>query len=412
MSTFSSGPWSGYMAELYASRRPPQPLGTVSPEKIEAMAKEKLKDYGGSFMYAGGSAGTNKTYENNLKAFSKYGIKPKMLVDAVTRSIETTIFGKKYPSPLLLAPIGVQGMLHPDGEEAAARAAAARNIPYIMSSASTRSIEDVAAANGDGDRWYQLYWPLHDEVTLSLLQRAEACNFTTLVVTTDTMLLGWRPHDLDISFIPFVHSVGCQVGRSDPVFMKIKPAFPYDGAPVDKAFAEGNVEAKLKMFFGQAWLGEANFRTWEDLEFLKKNWKGKIVLKGIQTREDAEKAIQHGLGLGDGRLTGLSPSLYALESISKSHAVQEAKKQGFTVMFDSGIRTGPDILKAVAIGADAVLLGRPFIYGLTVGGQEGVEQVIRHTLGELDNVLGLSGYPDLMRDVHGKAEEVLQKIDL
>jgi len=184
-------------------RQAPQPLGTVVFKEIEEKAKEKLKDYPGAFLYAGGSAGTNTTYRANRKALDRYALIPRMLVNATVRNLETTIFGVTHSAPIFIAPIGVQGIFHGDAELAPARAAKKLGVPFIMSTASSRSIEEVATANGDGYRWYQLYWPRTNDVTLSILNRAKANGFKALVVTLDTMVLGWRPHDIERAYLPF-----------------------------------------------------------------------------------------------------------------------------------------------------------------------------------------------------------------
>ncbi|KAF9568745.1 oxidoreductase [Agrocybe pediades] len=422
-------PWSSYMQEIYRSRRGPQPLGTVVFDEIEAKAKETLKDYAGSFMYAGGSAGTNATYRANLDAFNKWGIIPRMLVDATTRNLETTIFGVTHSSPIFIAPIGVQTIFAPDAEFNPARAGKALGVPFILSTASSRSIEEVAEANGDGYRWYQLYWPINNDVTLSLLKRAKESNYKALVITLDTMGLGWRPHDLETAFIPFVHGVGVQIGKSDPVFMakhgrqpiiNDHPPFPYDPVKIDKAFMAGDAEARDNVFLGAEWLKETNsgvYREWKDLTFVRQNWEGPLILKGIQSVHDAEKALEYGVnGIivsnhGGRQVDGAIPSLLALETIMKSPKIKEAQKSGkLTILFDSGIRTGSDIIKALALGAQAVLLGRPWLYGSIVAGQAGVEQVIRHTLADLDNTLGLAGYQSLS-DIQGNADKVLMRLN-
>lgn len=420
--------WSKYVQGIYISRQPPSPLGTVVFKEIEEKAKEKLKNYPGAFLYAGGSAGTSATYRANRQALDKYAIIPRMLVNATVRNLETTIFGVRHSSPIFIAPIGVQGIFHEEAELAPARAARKLGVPFIMSTASTRSIEEVAEANGDGYRWYQLYWPRTNDITLSLLARAKANGFKALVVTLDTMTIGWRPHDLETAYIPFGHGVGIQVGLSDPVFMARynrepiheRPPFPYDTAAMDKAYLAGDEKVKEQVYFGQEWLKECNsglYRDWEDLKFLRENWEGPLVLKGIQSVLDAEKAIDAGVdGIvvsnhGGRQVDGAIPSLYALENIMKSVKVKEAQKSGkFTVLFDSGIRTGSDIIKAIALGAQAVILGRPWLYGMIVGGEAGVEQVIRHTLADLDTNLGLSGYRNL-GEIHGKGEEIITKLD-
>ncbi|KAH0586055.1 hypothetical protein H2248_007329 [Termitomyces sp. 'cryptogamus'] len=297
-----------------------------------------------------------------------------------------------------------------------------------MSTASSRSIEEVAAANGNGHRWYQLYWPRTNDVTLSILKRVKENGFTALVVTLDTMTIGWRPHDLERAYMPFGHGVGIQVGRSDPVFMARygrepvheRPDFPYDSEEKDRLFLAGDEKTREAVFFGTEWLKECNsglYRDWEDLKFLRENWQGPLVLKGIQNVLDAEKALEYGVdGIvvsnhGGRQVDGAIPSIYALENIMKSAKVKGAQASGkLTVLFDSGIRTGPDILKALALGAQAVLLGRPWVYGLIVGGEAGVEQVIRHTLGDLDTTLGLAGCKSL-NDVQGKGDAVITKLD-
>ncbi|KAJ7776792.1 oxidoreductase [Mycena maculata] len=429
MSNVIESKWGPYMVGVYRGRQGVPPLGTVVFEEIEAKAKEKLKDYPGAFMYAGGSAGTNSTYRANLRAFEKFRIVPRMLVDATVRNLDTTIFGVKHSSPVFIAPIGVQGIFTAEAELAPARAAQKLGVPFIMSTASSRTIEDVAEANGDGHRWYQLYWPATQDVLLSILSRAKASGFTALVVTLDTMLLGWRPHDLETSYIPFGHGIGVQVGTSDPVFMKrfgrepilkTRTKFPYDSREMDRLYAAGDADARDGVFLGGEWLKECNsglFHSWEELRFIREHWEGPLVLKGIQSVQDAEKSLQYGVdGIivsnhGGRQVDGAIPSLHALARIMRSPTVKAAQAAGkLTVLFDSGIRTGPDIFKALALGAQAVLLGRPWLYGGVVAGQEGIEQVLRYILADLDGTLGLSGFTSLA-EIQGKAEEILVEGD-
>ncbi|KAG6876574.1 hypothetical protein C0992_012370 [Termitomyces sp. T32_za158] len=249
--------------------------------------------------------------------------------------------------------------------------------------------------------------------------------------------MGWRPYDLERAYSPFGHGVGIQIGRSDPVFMARygrepvheRPDFPYDSEEKDRLFLAGDEKTREAVFFGTEWVKELTecnyslYRDLEDLKFLRKNWQGPLVLKGIQSVLDAEKALECGR-----QIDGAIPSVYALENIMKSVKVKEAQASGkLTVLFDSGIRTGPDIFKALALGAQAVLrqwylhfhmasnlippsVGRPWIYGLIVGGETGVEQVIRHTLADLDTTLGLAGYRSL-GDVQGKRDAAITKLD-
>ncbi|KAF9223352.1 FMN-dependent alpha-hydroxy acid dehydrogenase [Gyrodon lividus] len=422
--------WTKFLMDIYIQAQPPI-LGTVNIKEIEGKAREAMKDYISAYMYTFGSAGTWSTDAANKSAIDGWKIVPRMLVGATNRRLQTTIFGVEYPSPLFVAPVGVQGILHADGELASARAAGNVGVPYIMSTASSRSIEDVAKANGsNGHRWYQLYWPRTSEITLSLLKRAKANGFTALVITLDTMVLGWRPHDIETAYLPFAYGVGIQVGTSDPVFMKrfdLEPrrgestSFPFEPEKIkEAAIGKGDERAARDMLLGKEWLGEVNsgvFRTWQDLKFIRDNWDGPIVLKGIQRVSDAEKAIAHGIdGIivsnhGGRQVDGAIGSMDALEKIMRARKVRAAQSTGkLTVLFDSGVRTGSDVIKALAVGAQAVLIGRPFMYGLAIAGQEGVEQILMQTISDLHITMGLCGYSDV-NEIIGKKDEILMKLD-
>ena len=342
-----------------------------------------------------------------------------MLVNATRRDTSVSLFGTRYASPLLVAPVGVQSIMHSDGEAATARACEKVGVPMILSTASTRTIEEVATANGMGDRWFQLYWPKPqcEEITASLLGRAKREGYKVLVVTLDTFMLAWRPEDLDESYLPFVWGDGCQIGLSDPVFRRLygeevvrdrrgrgeklreaveimrRPGTPWGAAKV--------LRYKDVIKRSRAWmdiLNSGTYREWKHLEVLKKLWDGPIVLKGIQTVEDAHRAIDAGMdGIivsnhGGRQVDGATASLDALAEIG---ADAKVKKSGLTLLFDSGIRTGSDVLKAIALGAQAVLIGRPYMYGLAMGGQEGVEHVLRCLLADTDNMLGNIGKTSL-----------------
>lgn len=227
---------------------------------------------------------------------------------------------------------------------------------------------------------------------------------------------------------PFLHGVGIQVGRSDPVFMARygrkpldeRPEFPYDSAAKDKLFLAGDEKTKEGVFLGSEWLKECNsglYHDWEDLKFLRENWEGPLILKGIQSVLDAEKALEYGAdGIivsnhGGRQVDGAIPSIYALENIMRSTKIKDAQRSGkLTILFDSGIRTGSDIIKAMALGAQAILLGRPWLYGMAVAGEAGVEQVICHTLADLDATMGLIGYKNLS-EIQGKGDAVITKLD-
>jgi len=253
----------------------------------------------------------------------------------------------------------------------------------VLSTAATRTIEEVALANGDGDRWYQLYWPKpqDEEVTASLLRRAQANGYKVLVITLDTFNLAWRPTDLDESYLPFIWGEGCQIGLSDPVFNEkyekaqsndTRSAFEKLREAYDAMTRPGTLAGALKVLANastvkksRAWmeiLNSATYREWDHLETIKQLWDGPIVLKGIQTVEDAHRAIQYGMdGIivsnhGGRQLDGAIASLDALAEIG---ADEKVKNSSLTVLFDSGIRTGSDVLKALALGAKAVLVARP-----------------------------------------------------
>jgi lactate 2-monooxygenase len=251
-------------------------------------------------------------------------------------------------------------------------------VPMIMSTASSHSIEEVAAASGEGPRWYQLYWPNDDDVCVSILERAKANGFTHLVVTLDTWLLGWRPHDLDQSYLPFIRGTGVAVFFSDPAFR----------AGLEKA-PEDDLMAALGRWLGVA-IGQD--KSWDRLPFLREHWDGPIVLKGIQHVDDARRAADAGMdGIvvsnhGGRQVDGAVASLDVLPGIV------DAVGDRLAVLFDSGIRTGADVLKALALGAQAVLVGRPYAYGLAHGGADGVRHVLRSLLADLDLTMALSGH--------------------
>lgn len=285
-----------------------------------------------------------------------------------------------------MAPVGVQAAYHQDGELGVAEACAELGVPFTLSTASTSTIEEVApsaaaAAAPQADRWFQLYWPQDDKITASLLGRAKAGGYTVLVVTLDTFTLAWRPLDLDGGYLPFVRGSGIEVGLSDPVF-RAKFAEANDGeAPEDNP-----------LLAAQAWIREAfsgNAHSWGDLAVLRRHWEGPIVLKGILSVEDARTAARHGVdGIivsnhGGRQLDGAVPSLEVLPEIV------DAVGKEVTVLFDSGIRTGADVVKALCLGAEAVMVGRPVMYGLGIAGKEGAKHVLAGLLAELDQTLGL-----------------------
>jgi lactate 2-monooxygenase len=264
----------------------------------------------------------------------------------------------------------------------------------ILSTASSNTIEDVAEANGTGQRWFQLYWPNDPDLCISILNRAAKAGFTTLVVTLDTWTLAWRSRDLDNSYLPFIRGTGTAIPFSDPVFRSGLAQPPeQDLTPA--------VLKWIPLFTGTD-------RNWEALPFLREHWDGPIVLKGIQHVDDARRAADAGMDAivvsnhGGRQVDGAIASLDALPGIAG------AVGDRLEVLFDSGIRTGADIVKALALGARAVLLGRPYVWGLAHGGEAGVRHVVRSILADFDLTLALSGHrsvaeltPDSLARSHG-----------
>lgn len=382
-----------YSEGLLAGRLP---RVTTDPNKLEEQARSKLAF--GAYNYVAGGAGERATMDANRLAFRQWKVVPRMLVDTTKRDLSVELFGERYDTPVLMAPVGVQAIFNEAKEIGLAKACADIKVPYIMSTASSSTIEEVAASSGAGPRWFQLYWPHDNEITQSILKRAQDSGFRVLVVTLDTWSLAWRPADLDQAYIPFFKGVGNQVGFSDPVFRK--------------KFADGNGGKTPEQDIGkasQAWIASVfagRSHTWEGLAKLRETWKGKIVLKGIQHVDDAKKAVEVGMdGIvvsnhGGRQLDGAVGSLEMLPEIA------EAVGDKITVLFDSGIRTGVDIIKALSLGAKAVLIGRPAIYGLAVAGPEGAKQVLQGLLADFDQSLGLAG----IDGVTGCKKEILRRV--
>jgi isopentenyl diphosphate isomerase/L-lactate dehydrogenase-like FMN-dependent dehydrogenase len=372
-----SQPFGAYQNEIYLQGLAGQvPPFTTNPDGLEAAARERLES--GPYWYVAGGAGSGATMRANREAFDHWRIVPRMLTDASRRDLSATVLGTAMPAPVLLAPVGVQSILHPDGELATARAAAALGLPIVLSTASSNTIEDVAAASGPGPRWYQLYWPNDPDVCVSILDRARAAAFEVLVVTLDTWTLAWRPNDLDQSYLPFIRGTGTAIPFSDPAFRAGLARAPEDDLPAA-------VLRWVPMFTGTD-------HHWDQLGFLREHWTGPIVLKGIQHADDARRAADAGMqgvivsNHGGRQVDGAVAALDMLPEIVAAVGERVA------VLFDSGIRTGADIVKALALGARAVLLGRPYAYGLAHGGEAGVRHVLRSVLADLDLTLGLAGY--------------------
>ena len=341
----------------------------------EARAAEKLEQ--GPFDYVAGGAGSEATMRANHEAFERRRIRPRMLTGNVKRDLSVEVLGTPSGAPFLLAPIGVLGIVHSEAELAVARAAAANGVPIVLSSAASNSMEQVAEELGDAPRWFQLYWVSDRKIAESFVRRAEAAGYGAIVVTLDTLVLGWRPRDLANTYLPFIEGEGCAQFFTDPVFRS------YLARPPE----EDVLSAAALMLSTFPNLG----LTWDDLDWLRGLTELPLLVKGVLAAEDALAAKERGVdGIivsnhGGRQVDGAVASLDALVE------VRDALGDEATVLVDSGIRGGADVVKAMALGADAVLLGRPYVWGLAVGGQEGVEVVIRQLLAETDLTLALAG---------------------
>lgn len=371
-----------YQTEIYGqgALMGTRPTVTTDPRLLEEQAKKALGAR--SYNYVAGGAGEKATMDSNRLAFRQWKIIPRMLKRIDNQNLSVNLFGQEYPTPLLMAPVGVQSLFHEDKETGLAEACADVGIPYILSTASSSTIEQVAEANGDGKRWYQLYWPQSNDVTASLLKRAKENGYSVLVVTLDTWSLAWRPADLDNAYVPFIKGVGNQIGFSDPVF---RAKFEKEAG----CKVEEDIVAASRAWISDAFPGRSH--SWEELAFLRKNWDGPIVLKGIQHVEDAKLALKAGCdGIvvsnhGGRQVDGAIGSLEVLPEIV------EAVGDKMTVLFDSGIRTGVDVIKALCLGAKAVLVGRPVVYGLAIDGKNGAKAVMKGLLADMWQSMGLSG---------------------
>ncbi len=369
--------FADYYREIYARGLGGEtPSIPVAVAELEQRAAEVMDARAANYVFAG--AGSEATIGANRAAFQRRRIVPRMLRDVAQRDLSTTVLGTEMPAPLLLAPIGVQKVVHPEGELATARAAGGLGLPLIASTASAFTLEQIADAGGEAPRWFQLYWPNDRELTASLVNRAETAGYAALVLTVDTFIPGWKPRDLQQAWLPFLEGTGVANYFEDPVFRAALEKTP-----------EEDVGAATGHFLGI----QANpSLSWDDLGWLREQTELPIVIKGIQHPEDAREAVRRGIeGIvvsnhGGRQVDGAIGSLDALP------AIVEAAGGDLAILFDSGVRGGADVLKALALGASAVCLGRPYVWGLALEGQAGVETVLKMVLAELDLSMALCGY--------------------
>jgi lactate 2-monooxygenase len=369
--------FADYYKDIYAKGMGGEkPALPVMVADLERRAIEAMEPRAAAYVCAG--AGSEDTMRANRDAFRRWRIVPRMLRDVAERDLRTSVLGTEMAAPVMLAPIGVQKIVHPEGELASAAAAAELGLPFVASTASAHSLEQVAEQTDDGPRWYQLYWPGDDAIAGSMVERAERAGYSAIVLTVDTFIPGWKPRDLQQAWLPFLEGTGNANFFEDPVFREglEKPPAEDLGAAIGR-YLEVYPNPRL---------------TWDKVEWLRGQTSLPILVKGILHPDDAREAAGRGLdgvivsNHGGRQIDGEVASLDALPPIV------EAVGGEIAVLLDSGIRGGADVMKALALGADAVLLGRPYIWGLALDGREGVETVLRMLLAELDLTMALAGY--------------------
>lgn len=341
-------------------------------EDLEEAVAEKLP--AGPYGYIRSGAGGEQSLRNNRKAFTKYSIIPRFLTDVSEPDTSIELFGKKHPTPFLFAPVGMNQMAHEQGELAVVRAAEKLGMPYIQSTVSSYSLEEVADTAPAHTKWFQLYWSTNEEIAYSMAARAENAGFEAIVLTVDTVMLGWREEDVRNQFSPL--KLGLARGNyvNDPIFT---------ASLKDESF-ESYIEGVLANIFHPT-------LNWENIRELKSRLRVPLLIKGILHPEDARLAIEAGVdGIivsnhGGRQLDGVIGSLDALPAIVK------AVDHRVPVLLDGGVYRGIDALKALALGAAAVCIGRPFVYGLAYDGENGVYQVMQNLYSEFKVSMGLAG---------------------
>ncbi|MEU1147765.1 alpha-hydroxy-acid oxidizing protein [Streptomyces sp. NPDC005863] len=373
-------PFKDYQDEVYLDGlRGVVPQYPMVYEELAARAEAAMPP--SVVSYVAGGAGDEHTQRANVAAFERWGLVPRMFVGAARRDLSVDLFGMTLPSPLFMAPIGVLGICAQDGhgDLATARAAARTGVPMIASTLSADPMEDVAAELGGTPGFFQLYTPTDRELAESLVHRAEKSGFKAIVVTLDTWITGWRPRDLSTSNFPQLRGHCLANYTSDPVFRAQLAADP----------AQDPQSAVLKwvQVFG-------NPLTWDDLPWLRSLTTLPLIVKGLCHPEDVRRARDGGVdgvycsNHGGRQANGGLPALDVLPSVVEA-------ADGLPVLFDSGVRSGADVVKAVALGATAVGVGRPYAYGLGIGGADGVTHVLRSLLAEADLLMAVDGYPTL-----------------
>ncbi len=351
----------------------------VSIEEWRSLARRRMREE--AWGYLEGGAGSESTMAGNVDAYSKWKLRPRYLRDVSNRDISTEFLGSKEPTPFILAPIGVMSIINRDGEIAAANAAGKFGIPFVLSTVSSSSIEEVASKAPSTEKWFQLYPGKDMEIIKSMIRRSEKSGYNTLVVTVDTTMLGWRERDLRNEYLPFLKGEGIANYLTDDVFLSGLSHSPEDDI-------NESIMKFLSVYVNPKF-------SWSDLKEIVKFTKLPVILKGISHPDDVETAIDSGVkGIvisnhGGRQVDGAISSIDSLAMVTDQGTVRA------DLFLDSGIRHAADAMKAVALGAKAVLLGRPYAYALAAGGQRGVEAYLNQITAEMDLQMGLAGFRSL-----------------
>lgn len=404
-----------------AGIRPKIPMGF---SQLEKEAEKVLSNQ--AFAYIAGGAGTESTLRENRHAFDRWKIVPRMLRDVSARSTKIDLFGESLPAPLLLSPVGVLEMAHKEADLAVARAAATTGIPMIFSNQASVAMEPCAVELGISPRWFQLYWSKSNELVASLVSRAEKSGCSAIVVTLDTTMLGWRMRDLDLAYLPFLRGKGIAQYVSDPIFQQLLDQPKEKDSPPKKITlsAVSTLIQMVKAYPGRFFPNLRSGRplaavqqfidiysrpslTWKNLAFLREHTRLPIVLKGILHPDDAKKALDYGI---DGIIVSNHGGRQVDGSISTIEAlppIVAAINNQIPILIDSGIRGGADMFKAIALGATAVCVGRPFVYALALAGQAGVVEFLMNMMADFELTMGLSG----CRNIQEINSDTLAKVE-
>ena len=395
-----------------------KPAVPVDHDALEQAARKAVSAE--AFAYLAGGAGGEATMAANRAAFSRWRVWPRVLRDVAERDLSIELLGRRRATPFILSPIGVAELAPADADVAVGRAASDLDVPYVLSNQASRPMEEVAVEMGAGSRWFQLYWSRSDELNASFLRRAEAVGCEAVVVTLDTHLLGWRTRDLDAAFLPFTRGQGIAQYTSDPVFAELvrdrvarstgpgerpkvtptllRSAFSIARSAVGTRLVDGGVRDALRSPLPRAAVEtfldvfSDPSLTWDDLARLREWTSLPVLLKGVLHPDDASRALDHGV---DGIVVSnhggrqVDRSVATLDALP---AIVERVAGRVPIVLDSGIRGGADAVIALSLGATAVGIGRPYAYGLAVAGQDGVREVVRNHIAELDLTLGLAGH--------------------